>query len=66
MWELILVQRMDSGEPSISRGQMPTLPEGVRPCEGFQENHGAQELLSSPMKLERTSQEQSVGVWMLV
>ena len=34
MWELVLVQRMDSGEPSSSRGQMPTLPEGVRPCEG--------------------------------
>ena len=36
-----------------------------RACEhakGFQENHGAQELLSSPMKLERTSQEQSVRV----
>ena len=26
---------MDSGEPSSSRGQMPTLPEGVRPCEGI-------------------------------
>ena len=35
MWELVLVQRMDSGEPSSSRGQMPTLPEGVRACEGI-------------------------------
>ena len=35
MWKLVLVQRMDSGEPSSSRGQMPTLPEGVRPCEGI-------------------------------
>ena len=35
MWELVLVQRMDSREPSSSRGQMPTLPEGVRPCEGI-------------------------------
>ena len=26
---------MDSGEPSSSRGQMPTLPEGVRACEGI-------------------------------
>ena len=26
---------MDSGEPSSNRGQMPTLPEGVRPCEGI-------------------------------
>ena len=35
MWELVVVQRMDSGEPSSSRGQMPTLPEGMRPCEGI-------------------------------
>ena len=35
MWELVRVQRMDSGEPSSSRGQMPTLSEGVRPCEGI-------------------------------
>ena len=35
MWELVVVQRMDNGEPSSSRGQMPTLPEGVRPCEGI-------------------------------
>ena len=35
MWEHVLVQRMDSGEPSSSRGQMPTLSEGVRACEGI-------------------------------
>ena len=35
MWELVRVQRMDSGEPSSNRGQMPTLPEGLRPCEGI-------------------------------
>ena len=35
MWELVLVHRMDSGEPSSSRGQMPTLPEGVKACEGI-------------------------------
>ena len=35
MWELVRVQRMDSGELSSSRGQMPTLLEGVRPCEGI-------------------------------
>ena len=29
------MQRMDSGEPSRSRGKMPTLPEGVRACEGI-------------------------------
>ena len=29
------MQRMDSGELSSSRGQMPTLPEGVRACEGI-------------------------------
>ena len=26
---------MDSGEPSSSRGQMPTLLEGMRPCKGI-------------------------------
>ena len=35
MWELVLVRRMNSGEWSSSSGQMPTLPEGVRPCEGI-------------------------------
>ena len=35
MCELVLLQRMDSGEPSSSRGQRPTLPEGVRACEGI-------------------------------
>ena len=35
MCKLVLVQRMDSGEPSSSRGQMPTLLEGVRMCEGI-------------------------------
>ena len=35
MWELVLVQRMDNGEPSSNRGQMPTLLEGVRACEGI-------------------------------
>ena len=35
MWDLVLVHRMDSGEPSSSRGQMPTRPEGVRACEGI-------------------------------
>ena len=35
MCELVLVQRMDSGEPSSSRGQMPTLLEGVRECNGI-------------------------------
>ena len=35
MFELVLVQRMDSGEPSSSRGQRPTLLEGVRACKGI-------------------------------
>ena len=35
MCELVLLQRMDSGEPSSSRGRRPTLPEGVRACEGI-------------------------------
>ena len=35
MWKLVLVQRMDSGERSSSRGQMPILPECVRPCKGI-------------------------------
>ena len=35
MWELVLLQRMDSGEPSSSRGQRATLLEGVRVCEGI-------------------------------
>ena len=35
MCELVLLQRMDSGEPSRSRGQRPTLPEGMRACKGI-------------------------------
>ena len=35
MCELVLLQRMDSGEPSSSRGRRPTLLEGVRACEGI-------------------------------
>ena len=35
MCELVLLQRMDSGEPSSSRGQRPTFPEGVRAYEGI-------------------------------
>ena len=35
MCELVLLQRMDSGEPSSNRGQRPTIPEGVRACEGI-------------------------------
>ena len=35
MCELVLLQRMESGEPSTSRGQRPTLLEGVRPCGGI-------------------------------
>ena len=35
MCELVLLQRMDSGEPSSSSRQRPTLPEGVRACEGI-------------------------------
>ena len=29
------MQRMDGGEPSSSRGQMPTFSEGVRSCKGI-------------------------------
>ena len=29
------MQRMDNGKPSSSRGQMPTLLEGMRACEGI-------------------------------
>ena len=35
MCELVLLQRMDSGESSSNRGRRPTLPEGVRTCEGI-------------------------------
>ena len=35
MCELVLLQRMDSGELSSSRGQRPTLPEDVRACKGI-------------------------------
>ena len=35
MCEFVLLQKMDSGKPSSSRGQRPTLPEGVRTCEGI-------------------------------
>ena len=35
MCELVLLQRMDSGEPSSNTRRMPTLPEGVRACEGI-------------------------------
>ena len=35
MCELVLLQRMDSGEPSSSRRRRPTLPKGVRACEGI-------------------------------
>ena len=35
MCELIVVQRMESGKPSSSRGQRPTLLESMRACKGI-------------------------------
>ena len=35
MCELVQLQRMDGGESSTNRGHGPTLPEGVRACEGI-------------------------------